>query len=286
MKKYFAVLILLCVVFWSCVSQYSPRIAPTIRKTFLSAEVARCIRDRFCHKQFVVAHRSKGFGALENSLSAVKKAAGTVPIIEIDIHFSKDKKLIVMHNSKIDGTTVSRGRIKDMDSNELKAIKLQNGESVPTFEAIYKISRGKSILDLDFKDNAVEQVAEWIDKNGSFDDVIFFVNNEKEMRSAAKIKKIYPAVMVMARVRNFSDDLKMVIKIFSRIPEVIHTSSSVYRHQINKIHGLGAKVFANALSDWFDMPILGNILIRRLISIKTDFIQTDYPLYVLTLLNK
>ncbi len=72
-----------------------------------------------------------------------------------------------------------------MPSEELARARLANGESVPRFEEIDTIARGRTMRVLGFTATVVERVADWIDAQGSFDDAIFFVNTGDEMEAAA-----------------------------------------------------------------------------------------------------
>ena len=58
----------------------------------------------------VFAHRGASGYAPENTLIAIKKAIEMkVDGIEIDIQLTKDEKIVVMHDWKVDRTTTGRG---------------------------------------------------------------------------------------------------------------------------------------------------------------------------------
>ncbi|OGN15912.1 MAG: hypothetical protein A3C81_00085 [Candidatus Yanofskybacteria bacterium RIFCSPHIGHO2_02_FULL_46_19] len=247
--------------------------------------IASCIRDSQCHEKFVVAHRGLGLGAPENSKAAMRKAAGTVPIIEIDVRYSRDRKIFVLHDTKLDRTTTLSGFVHNKTSEELRAARLKNVETVPQFEELYRITQGKSVLDVDFKENAVEEIADWVAANGSFDDVIFFVNNTGEMQSAAKMKAKYPAMIVMVRVHNVPNDILIIERLFGYLPEIVQTNFPT-EDNIDSIHKKGVKVFANALGVEFWIPLLKNCLMHKLIKSGVDLIQSDDPWFVMKNLDQ
>lgn len=61
------------------------------------------------------AHRGASAYAPENSIQAFKKAL-TLKIdgVEFDVHLTKDKQIIVMHDDNVQRTTDGYGLIKDL----------------------------------------------------------------------------------------------------------------------------------------------------------------------------
>lgn len=241
-----------------------------------SKETANCIRNPKCGKTFIAAHRANGLGAPENSREAIKNAlrAG-VEIVEIDVRRSKDNYLYVIHDRILNRTTSQKGRVDQKLSIELENALLENGETLPMLQDIYDISRGEMVLNLDFKTNEVEQVAEWISRNGAFDDFIFFVDNIAEMISAADMKKKYPALIVMAREKP-NITIEDIEKIFVGLPEIIHTDYP-QEEWVSQIHELGRKIFANSLAAEKAPWPINSLLVSRLLNLEVDFIQTDEP---------
>ncbi|HEV8440136.1 MAG TPA: glycerophosphodiester phosphodiesterase family protein [Methylomirabilota bacterium] len=243
-----------------------------------SADVASCVRDRACHRTFVVSHRAHGFDAPENSRQAVARAvAAGVPLIKIDVRASRDGELYLLHDGKLDRTTNLRGRIEGLGAAELAGARLANGETLPLFREIYEITRGRAVLTVGFKADAVEPVADWVARQGSFDDVIFFVNTGEQMQSAARAKKRYPRMMVMVRLLDTRVTVDSTRAVFQGLPEIFHTER-VGAGTVAALHALGAKVFMNVVPwEGYLQPVkylaIGWILRTRL-----DFVLTDEPL--------
>jgi glycerophosphoryl diester phosphodiesterase len=151
----------------------------------------------------VVAHRAKGVGAPENSREAVRRCieAG-VPVVDIDLRRSRDGHLFVIHDGTLQRTRTLQGGIETVPSETLAQARLANGENLPRFEQIYGVARRRAVLVLNFKAEAdvVERVADWIAVEGSFDDIIFFVNTGEEIEAAARAKRRHPAMLVMVRL--------------------------------------------------------------------------------------
>jgi hypothetical protein len=238
---------------------------------------ASCIRDQRCHRLFVVAHRAHGFDAPENSREAVARAirAG-LPVIKIDVRRSKDGDLFVLHDGWLDRTTNLRGRIEGVTTAQLAGARLTNGETLPRFEDLYEVARGRAILTIGFKVDAVEQAAEWIDRHGSFDDVIFFVNTGETMEAAARAKRRYPRMLVMVRLLDTRVTVESTRAVFGGLPEIFHTER-VGAGTVAGLHALGVKVFMN-VAQWegYIQPVK-YLAIGWILGTKLDFVLTDEP---------
>ena len=240
--------------------------------------VAACIRDSRCHRLVGVAHRANGFGAPENSREAIAQAirAG-VPAVKIDVRASKDGELYVLHDGWLDRTTTLRGRIEGLTSGQLSRARLANGETLPRFQEIYEIARGRTVLTVGFKVDVVESVADWIARHGSFDDVIFFVNTGEQMQAAARAKRQYPRMLVMVRLLDTRVTVDSTRAVFGgRLPEIVHTER-VGAGTVADLHALGLKVFMNAVQwEGYVQPIR-YLAIGWILGTKLDFVLTDEP---------
>lgn len=105
----------------------------------------------------VVAHRGawKHTSAPENSIAALKEAIKLgCEGSEFDVHMSADSVLFINHDAHIQGLP-----IETTSSKELSAVKLSNGETLPTLEAYLKegIKQKKTRLVLEIKPSAVSK---------------------------------------------------------------------------------------------------------------------------------
>ena len=73
----------------------------------------------------------------ENSMSAFKNARDHKVAFELDVHLTKDKKLLVCHDSNLKRVTGKEGEIELLTLKELKEnYRLLNGEELPTLEEV------------------------------------------------------------------------------------------------------------------------------------------------------
>jgi glycerophosphoryl diester phosphodiesterase len=264
---------------WLIAGRLSPATPSTLARSS-PAETAHCIRDPRCHRTFVVAHRAEGFGGPENSRAAVALVvAAGVPVIEIDLRSSKDGQLFVMHDGRLEHYTSLRGRVEEMSSEEIGRARLKNGESIPRFEDVYAITRGKAILSVDFKvhERMMEEVADWIHLHGSFDDLIFFANTGEENAAAARAKQRYPQMIVMVRLLDTRVTVESTRAVFGgRLPDILHTDR-IGATEVAALHALGTKVYMNAVPlDRYFEPFR-YFATRSLLETGLDFVLTGNP---------
>ena len=100
------------------------------------------------------AHRGFSGKYPENTMLAFEKALEVgAEGIEFDVHFSKDGKLVIVHDETIDRTSDQKGYVKDLTYEELcKAdfsFKFKNEygfQRIPTFEEYCKLVKDKDII--------------------------------------------------------------------------------------------------------------------------------------------
>lgn len=112
---------------------------------------------------------------VENSLEAFSNAIKNNYIIELDLHLTKDNKVIVFHDDNLKRMTGINKKIKDVNYDEIKYINLLNTNSkISLFSDVIKLVNGKVPLIIELKtDNRVgkleKEVVKFLDKyNGLF----------------------------------------------------------------------------------------------------------------------
>lgn len=112
------------------------------------------------HRPQVVAHRGNNRFAPENTLVSYQQALETgAPIVELDLHRSKDGVIVLLHDDTLDRTTNGTGNVNDMTLEQLKALDAGTwkdakyaGERIPTLEELAELCKGKAVIMLDLKD--------------------------------------------------------------------------------------------------------------------------------------
>lgn len=105
-------------------------------------------------RPLIIAHRGASAYAPENTIASFVKALEMKSDgIEIDVHMSKDKALVVCHDEKVDRTTDGEGFIKDFTLTELKKLdagswfgKEFKGQRIPELSEVLELIKDTNIL--------------------------------------------------------------------------------------------------------------------------------------------
>lgn len=152
----------------------------------------------------IIAHRGASLKWPENTMIAYKQALRDgADGIELDLHLSKDKVPVVIHDETVDRTTDGYGFVKDYDVSDLK--KLSAGRwkgwkyrkaDIPTFVEVLEWIRYTQLdLVIELKNNlfpykGLEKMAlELIEKYGMLDRTIFSSFNHDSLRTVKKLNK-------------------------------------------------------------------------------------------------
>ncbi len=97
----------------------------------------------------------------ENSLTAYKNAAEKHIPIEIDLYFTKDKRLVSFHDNTLDRMVGKEGKIWEYTLEELKSFRLKNSdETIPTFDEVLEVCENKCPILIEIKDQPIEGLVE------------------------------------------------------------------------------------------------------------------------------
>lgn len=100
---------------------------------------------------FISAHRGYSSDYPENTLPALQAALDAgANVAEIDVRLTKDKKLVLMHDAKVDRTTDGSGPITDFTLEEVQKLDAGRwfdrkfaGVRVPTLDEVLAWSKGR-----------------------------------------------------------------------------------------------------------------------------------------------
>jgi len=100
----------------------------------------------------VIAHRGASAVEPENTLRsfarAIKLGAG---MIELDLHATRDGRVVVIHDDDLSCTTTGRGHVSELSFDEVRRADAGKGERVPSLEETLELARGRVQLYLEIK---------------------------------------------------------------------------------------------------------------------------------------
>jgi glycerophosphoryl diester phosphodiesterase len=227
----------------------------------------------------VAAHRGLGPDAPGNSLQAVAAAlAAGVPVIEIDVRRSRDGELFVFHDTRLGGAASLGAGVEDLSAAALRAVRLSNGEALPRLADVYALTRGRALLAVDIKSQAVavEEAADWLAANGALDDALVFLNTHEEMMAAARARRRHPRLLLMVRLLDTRITLDNIRLLMGELPDVLHTDR-VGPEEVARLHALGVKVWMNAIELEKYLPPFRSFVLERMLRARPDFVLSMDP---------
>ena len=115
---------------------YLYAICPNIREKRLIPD------NRFAHRGLY-----DNIGIPENSLAAFKRASEEGYGAELDIQYTKDRKIVVFHDDTLERMCGQPGRIDDYTYEELKAFRLlDTDEGIPLFSEVLAAMNGAPVI--------------------------------------------------------------------------------------------------------------------------------------------
>jgi glycerophosphoryl diester phosphodiesterase len=118
---------------------------------------------------WVIAHRGNAEGKPENTLVSIAAALSSgATAVEVDVHFSRDRVPVVIHDDTLERTTSGTGRVADRTAAELHALDAGSwagaayrDERVPMLREVFESVAGRGRVLLDIKvDGLAESVRE------------------------------------------------------------------------------------------------------------------------------
>lgn len=121
----------------------------------------------------IMGHRGAAALAPENTLLSIATAMEIgVDAVEIDVHLSKDKEIVVIHDATVDRTTNGTGAVSSYTVEEMKRLDAGKGETIPTLQEVMDFIHGKVKLVVELKDEGTEgPVVDLIQRNGLMENV-------------------------------------------------------------------------------------------------------------------
>ena len=136
-----------------------------------------------------IGHRGARAYEPENTLRGFKKAIELgVNAVELDVRKTKDDKVVVIHDAKVDRTTSGKGSVSELTLNEMKQLVTEKGEKVPTLEEALDFLDRKVKIIIELKETGFEEeVLRQIRERGLENNVVIVSFIEEALRKVREI---------------------------------------------------------------------------------------------------
>tara|TARA_Y100000310_G_scaffold343906_1_gene453825 strand:- start:1505 stop:2167 length:663 start_codon:yes stop_codon:yes gene_type:complete len=210
-----------------------------------------------------IGHRGAAGYEPENTIRSFKKALKlNVDMIELDVHLSKDKELIVIHDKKVNRTTNGKGFVHRKTLKELKSLRIGK-EEIPTLEEVINLINKKALIIIELKGkNTAIPVSKLI---------------KKYLRKGYGINNFHVSSFSKKELKKLDKDIKsspIVRRIPLRFNKIIkHSIYTNYKYvtkrAINRAHKKGIRVNVYTVNSIKD--------IKRMKALNVDGIVSNYP---------
>lgn len=151
-----------------------------------------------------VAHRGASWDAPENTISAIQLAweQGT-KIVEVDVRLTKDKHLVLFHDSNVNRFSDAVKFIKELNLSSLRELDVGShkgskwkGEKIPTLDEAFKTAPSDGAFLLDIKEglDILEPLKISIQKSGLRIDQIKLMS--PNINLIKKVREMFPEMVI------------------------------------------------------------------------------------------
>jgi glycerophosphoryl diester phosphodiesterase len=239
------------------------------------------------HDVYILGHRGASGTAPENTKAAFNQALQVgADGVELDVHLTKDKKLVVIHDERVDRTTDGIGYIKDLTLKEIKKLDAGSyfspkyaGERILTLEEGLELTQSSNLINIEIKNIIIKY--KYIERE--------VVNIIKKMNLESKVICSSFNHYSIALIKQLSPDIKTGLLYVSTLyqpwayaesigADAIHPQYySVSSEIVNACHKNNIRVNVWSVDD--------KSAIKQMISNQVDTIITNYPEIALKILE-
>ena len=164
------------------------------------------------HSPLIVAHRGGATLGMENSLSCIEQGILTgADMIEIDVHLTADRQVVVCHDFTLNRTTDAEGDIQDHTLSQLRQCHLltkegtPSEETIPTLNEVLLLCKDRCPILLEIKkkqgyNEGIEQLCiDLVKRHGMENQVVFQSFDAESMAIVHAIDPLLPTELLLGR---------------------------------------------------------------------------------------
>ena len=257
------------------------------------------LRDFFNYKgdgSIIISGHRGGYeeGYSENCIEGLENVLKQMPaFFEIDPRLTKDCVIVLMHDATLDRTTTGTGKVSDYTWKELQKLRLKDHSGkvtdckIPTLEEVIKLSKGKTVINLDKKDVPMEMIAALIKKHKADKHVMLTVHTGAQARY---YYDRFPNIMMSAFARTMKEyeDLSICGVPWQNMIAYVGRSITPENKKICELlHARGVRCMISVAPTHDRLPAKEERALRykEEINKTPDIIESDIPTEVWTVLQ-
>ncbi|MEL6329709.1 MAG: glycerophosphodiester phosphodiesterase family protein [Planctomycetota bacterium] len=271
-------------------SSDAERVAPS-----RADKIREFLLDESQNGMIVVSHRGHHGAAPENTLAAIEAAAEVgAHIVEIDVRKTSDGGYVLMHDTTVDRTTVSKGRVADLTLEQVTRLQILDGQRPtahrpPTLEQALETARGRVMLNIDLKTGSLVEVVEIARSSGTVSLCLFKARWDRIEKGEHEWIARQPDVLFMPIARSFEESEEAIAALGPPAVEIIQPLDRTLGEEEAEIFerwsDAGVRTWANTL--WNGRLAWGlsdyeavedpDAIFGTLIDHGVSIVQTDLP---------
>jgi len=227
-----------------------------------------------------IAHRGASGHAPENTLASFQKAVKMkAHMIELDVHQSLDKELVVIHDRSLKRTTGHKGTVGRVPLKKLKTLDAGSwfharyqGEKIPTLQEVFELIDNRARLNIEIKKglraypDLEKKLLDCLDGYPQNEPPLLSCFDESVLQ---KLRRLDPCIPIGYLFEKGKPD-QVISKALKLGAVSVHgPARSVSGELIAKAHSEGLKVYVYTVDEQEQM--------RHWIGLGVDGIFTNYP---------
>jgi glycerophosphoryl diester phosphodiesterase len=194
----------------------------------------------------IMGHRGAAALEPENTLRSIERAVEIgVDAVEIDVRLSKDRELVVIHDSTVDRTTNGSGPVSGYSLDDLKKLDAGGGQTIPTLQEVMELIGRKVKLVIELKEEETERMVVELIKRNNLDDNVYVISFWHELVKTVKVIES----CIKTGVLLVGCPVDTCVAIQASADALVMKYNFVNRHFVEMVHKDGLKVFVWNIDD-------------------------------------
>ncbi|HSI69197.1 MAG TPA: glycerophosphodiester phosphodiesterase family protein [Gillisia sp.] len=253
-----------------------------IRLVLIFGVIGILINSMPVNAQDIIAHRGASYLAPENTIASVNRGFELAGAVEIDIHLTKDNKIVVIHDHTTTRTAPgSNFTINNTISDSLRTLDVGSwknptykGEQIPFLEEVFKVVPNDKTLVIEVKGDTsiLPYLKDAVEKSDKKDQFMLISFNKD---AVIQWKEIMPQMPVLWLLHSFDQ---------YPLREAIRIAKENNLDGLNVFHQLVTPQFMQTMKGAklkvYAYTVNKKEIALKLQALKVDGITTDRPQYL------
>jgi len=193
-----------------------------------------------------MGHRGAAALEPENTLRSIERAVEIgVDAVEVDVRLSKDRELVVIHDSTVDRTTNGSGPVSGYSLDGLRKLDAGGGQTIPTLQEVMELVGHKVKLVIELKEEETERMVVELIKRNNVEDNVYVISFWHELVKTVKVLES----CIKTGVLLVGCPVDTCVASQASADALVMKYNFVNRHFVEMVHKDGLQVFVWNIDD-------------------------------------